>query len=238
MSSAFPDSPIPASSVVGQLRAACAQDWTAYTHHAFVAQLAEGRLAERSFRHYLVQDYLFLIHFARAYALAVYKADRLAEMREAAAAVNALLHTEMQLHVDYCAEWGLDEDTMLATPESRATLAYTRYVLEAGMSGDLLDLLVALAPCACGYGEIGARVIADSGTRLEGNPYRAWIALYGGEEFQQVSRNAVTQIDRVAEQRLGSDPTASPRWPALVEVFRNATRLEADFWQMGLDLAG
>ncbi len=236
MMAAFPESPIPASSVVGQLRAACASDWTAYTQHAFVAQVAAGTLPERNFRHYLVQDYLFLIQFARAYALAVYKADRLAEMREAAAAVTALLQTEMQLHVDYCAKWGLDEQDMIATPESRATLAYTRYVLEAGMAGDLLDLLVALSPCACGYGEIGARMIADPATKLADNPYRAWIELYGGEEFQQVSRNAVTQIDRVAEQRLGSDPAASPRWSGLVAIFRNATRLEADFWQMGLDL--
>ena len=37
-----------------------------YTGHAFVRQLAAGTLPERCFRHYLIQDYLFLIHFARA----------------------------------------------------------------------------------------------------------------------------------------------------------------------------
>jgi thiaminase (transcriptional activator TenA) len=31
--------------------------------------LADGSLAEAAFRHYLVQDYLFLTEFARAYAL-------------------------------------------------------------------------------------------------------------------------------------------------------------------------
>lgn len=39
-------------------------------------------------------------------------------------------------------------------PEARATLAYTRYVLDTGNRGDLLDLHVALAPCLVGYGEI------------------------------------------------------------------------------------
>lgn len=237
MAGSFPESPIASSHLVGQLRAACAADWTAYTQHDFVARVADGTLPEASFRHYLVQDYLFLIHFARAYALAVYKADRLSEMREAASAVNALLHTEMQLHVDYCGKWGLREDDMIATAEARATLAYTRYVLDTGVSGDLLDLLVALAPCACGYGEIGARLIADPATKLEGNPYRSWIELYGGEDFQTVSINAANQIDRVGAQRLGADPRASPRWSALVEIFRTATRLETDFWQMGLDRA-
>jgi hypothetical protein len=42
--------------------------------------MADGTLTEPAFRHYLVQDYLFfLIEFARAYALAVYKSLQLAD---------------------------------------------------------------------------------------------------------------------------------------------------------------
>ena len=44
--------------------------------------MADGWLSEGAFRHYLVQDYLFLIEFARAYALSVYKSPKLADMRE------------------------------------------------------------------------------------------------------------------------------------------------------------
>ena len=40
--------------------------WLAYTQHEFVKQLASGELPESCFRRYLSQDYLFLIHFARA----------------------------------------------------------------------------------------------------------------------------------------------------------------------------
>src|SRR3712207_1345708 len=110
-------------------------------------RLADGSLPEAGFRHYLVQDYLFLIQLARAYALAVYKSDTLADMRQAGAAMSAILDMEMGLHVQYCAQWGLDEAGMAATPEATHTLAYTRFVLERGMAGDLLDLHVALAPC-------------------------------------------------------------------------------------------
>ena len=44
----------------------CAEVWRAYTRHLFVLSLAKGDLPEACFRRYLVQDYLFLIHFARA----------------------------------------------------------------------------------------------------------------------------------------------------------------------------
>jgi len=36
-------------------------------------------LAEVSFHHYLQQDFLFLKHYARAFALAIYKSQSLAQ---------------------------------------------------------------------------------------------------------------------------------------------------------------
>ena len=54
-----------------RLKAQASAEWRAYTEHPFANALADGTLAEAAFRTYLVQDYLFLIEFARAYALAV-----------------------------------------------------------------------------------------------------------------------------------------------------------------------
>jgi len=64
-----------------RLKTAASAEWRAYTEHPFTNALADGSLAEVAFRHYLVQDYLFLIEFARAYALCVYKSPKLADMR-------------------------------------------------------------------------------------------------------------------------------------------------------------
>jgi thiaminase len=61
-----------------------------------------GYPARTRFRRYLTQDYLFLIHFARSYALLVSKLRTLPEMRAAAASMNAILN-ELPLHVGYCA---------------------------------------------------------------------------------------------------------------------------------------
>src|SRR5215203_692555 len=125
----------------------------AYTEHPFTAALADGTLPEAAFRHYLVQDYLFLIEFARAYALAVYKSPQLSDMREAASGLSAILDVEMKLHVKLCAGWGLSPDDLERALPAAEMLAYTRYVLETGMRGDLLALQVALAPCVIGYAE-------------------------------------------------------------------------------------
>src|SRR3546814_13459581 len=98
----------------------------------------------------------------------------------------------MKLHVQYCSDWGMTEADMAAVPEDPACVAYTRYVLDRGHAGDLLDLHAALAPCVVGYGVIGARLAADPATRRgAGNPYDAWIATYSGEEYADVVRNEI-----------------------------------------------
>lgn len=222
-----------AHTLFARLRDACAPEWRAYADHPFVQGIGDGDLPEAAFRHYLVQDYLFLIQFARAYGLAAYKAETLADIRYAGDALHAIVAIEMDLHVAFCRAWGLSETDLEAARAGRATLAYTRYVLEHGMAGDLLDLHVALVPCVVGYAEIGARLGAGEAGRLEDNPYRAWIEMYAGEAYQSVAQEAVRALDRV-----GAGRGAEARMPSLIETFRTATILETDFWQMGLDAAG
>lgn len=74
-----------------RMKAACQEDWYNYCHHPFVQKIADGSLPLASFRHYLQQDYLFLIHLSRAYSLAVYKSDNLEDMRSASESLNGIL---------------------------------------------------------------------------------------------------------------------------------------------------
>lgn len=213
-----------------RLKADAGRDWADYVGHAFVRGLADGSLPEAAFRFYLVQDYRFLFHFARAYGLAAFKSETLADIRAASAALAAIVDVEMDLHVRFARRWAIAEEEMARAPEHAATLAYTRFVLERGLAGDLLDLLVALAPCVVGYGEIGRTLAADPRARAPDHRYAEWIAQYAGAEYQAVAAAAVEALDRLDAARGGA-----PRYPALLETFRAASRLESAFWQMGLD---
>lgn len=217
------------SGLFERLKADNAALWDTYTHHDFVSGMQSGALSKSAFQYYLKQDYLFLIQFARAYALAIYKADNLTEMRSALAGVKAILEMEMDLHVDYCADWGISAAELETLEEAPENIAYTRFVLERGMAGDLLDLMVALSPCAIGYGEIGARLAGSQETKIKGNPYITWIEMYAGDEYQQLVTDMTAEIDALAAKRF-----TEARFPDLSKTFATATRLEADFWQMGL----
>ena len=216
--------------VFERLKQATAEDWTSYVDHAFVRQMEAGTLPEAAFRAYLVQDYLFLIQFARAYALAVYKSRSLEDMRAAQGGLDAILG-EMELHVRLCGRWGLTPAEVEAAPEHAATVAYTRYVLDCGASGDLLDLHTALAPCIVGYAEIGSRLAPALAARPD-HPFREWIGEYAAETYQGVAQDAIALLDRLAAQTM-----TEARFADLAKIFATASRLEADFWQMGLDAA-
>ncbi len=212
----------------GRLRRDTSAAWGQYMRHPFLLALARGTLPLEGFRRFLIQDYLYLIQYARAYALGAYKAESLEEIRAASKILTAILEVEMPLHIAYCAEWGLTEADMAAAPEDMRMLAYTRFFLERGLAGDRLDLDVALAPCIVGYAEIAAWMLADPATVLSGNPYAAWIEAYAGPEYRAAVRVAIEGLDTLGERR-----GAKARYPSLLKTFRTATLLEAAFWGIG-----
>lgn len=218
--------------VFERLKAAAAADWQSYVDHAFVRQIGPGTLPQAAFRTYLVQDYLFLIQFARAYALATYKSRTLADIKAAQTGLATILD-EMDLHVRLRGRWGLSPADIEAAPEHQTTVAYTRFVLDCGAAGDLLDLHVALAPCVIGYAEIGRNLTPNGIDALEDHPYREWIAEYAGETYQGVAANARRHLDDLVARAM-----TERRFDELAALFGKASRLEADFWQMGLDAAG
>jgi thiaminase/transcriptional activator TenA len=221
------------SKIFAGWRHAAGESWTDYVDHEFVRGLGDGSLPRSAFMAYLIQDYIFLIHFSRAWALAIVKSETPEQMRGAAATVNALINDEIKLHVGICAREGITEAQLLDATEEPENLAYTRYVMDAGLSGDLLDLLATLAPCVFGYADIGYRLSQCHDTT---SLYREWIDTYDSDDYKPVCASVASLIEQVAYSKLGDEPELNPRWLLLCKRFKTATQLEANFWSMGLRL--
>ena len=213
------------------LRESNLSNWLLYTKHEFVQKLANDSLHENFFLNYLKQDYLFLIQFSKAWSLAILKSDNLEEMKIAASTVNELINFEMGLHISLCKKYGISKFDLENTEEENENIAYTRYVLELGYSGDFLDLLSALAPCVLGYGEIGIN-LQDSNPKI--SMYRKWIETYSSSEYQNVCFNVGKLIDKSFQLRLGENYTNTYKWKKANQIFKKATSLEVDFWNMAL----
>jgi thiaminase len=162
--------------------------WRAFTHHEFVEHMGDGTLEPERYKYYMIQDYLYLRHFARANALAGYKSKDLADVARAA---EIVLHIqqETKLHVGECAALGVTQEEMETFEEHQACTAYTRYVLDIGQSEDWLALQISLLPCLLGYAVIAKRLLeAQAKREAEGkgeNRYGKWIRNYVAEDYTQ-----------------------------------------------------
>ena len=203
--------------------------WKQYVEHEFVQQLAKGTLPKACFQHYLKQDYIYLFHYSRAFALGVFKARNFAEMDMPRKTLDILCQ-EIQLHLDYCRQWEISEQEIFQTPESAACISYTRYLLDCGMTGGLPELYAAVTPCALGYAQV-ARYITENYPKLPSNPYQAWIDTYSSPEYQQAAQETVDFLTALCE------PLNDAQFAHIQQIFTTATRMEIGFWQMGLDLS-
>ncbi|KAH9872003.1 hypothetical protein J1614_006263 [Plenodomus biglobosus] len=205
--------------------------WKEYTEHAFVQQVGEGTLPLEKFMYYLVQDYLFLVQFARATALSAYKSSSLADIGQSVQQV-VTLQEEIKLHIEFCREYGLSEDDIIREEEDQATTAYTRYVLDVGQSQDWLALQVALLPCLIGYGAIAKRLYEDPSTVRIGSKYWKWIEQYVAAEYREAMMRGSDLIEKHAVKLSPS------RVEELAQIFIHATNMERGFWDMGLRAGG
>lgn len=219
-----------ATSLFDRMKTACSAEWKEYCQHEFVNRIGDGTLPVQLFRNYLMQDYVFLIHFCRAWALVVYKSDKISDMEWASEILHSTLTVEMQHHVDFSQKYSVSQAELEAVEEHSDNLAYSRFVLERGLAGDVLDLYVALCPCVVGYAEIGNRLALEFSSYLPGNPYREWIEMYSSEDYQALAIKTITRLDRLSQERGGNT-----RIDSLTEVFRKSIKLETSFWSMCYD---
>ncbi len=210
----------------------CPQVWQDYTTHQFVQQIAAGNLPKNAFYHYLVQDYLYLVEYAKAWALGVVKADTPEEMSYCSQAVDGLVNMELKLHLQLCAQEGIDKAHILNSQADLEMLAYTRYLLAEGHNAGFLDLLAIVAPCAFGYGEIGLKLGQQK--PVANNPYQMWIDTYAGAEYQDFCHTFGAFFEQALVARLGKNYMQTPMWQTLCKKYRIASQLEIAFWQMGV----
>jgi thiaminase/transcriptional activator TenA len=210
------------------LRADSAAVWQAQHDHPFVRGIGDGTLPDSVFAHFVAQDYVFLVAYARLLALGAARAPDLATMTRFAQLTQAILGEEMELHRSLCAGIGLDVATLEATVPAPTTQAYTDFLLRTAALGDFPELAAALLPCMWGYAELGARL-------AQGPPpatarHREWIATYADPSFQELAAWCRELVDR-----LGTEAAPAQR-ARMTFAFRTCSRLELAFFQMAWTL--
>ncbi len=193
--------------------------------HPFVTGLTDGTLPRDAFRHYVVQDALYLRGYAKALAACAAKAPdedtTVLFARHSASAIAA----ERDLHAALMAELGGDPpDADPAAGAAPTTTAYVSYLMATALGGSFAEALGAVLPCYWIYARVGEHLAAA------GSPdplYGKWIAMYGGAEFQAVVDAVLEVTDRVGAG-LSAGELARMR-----QHVTTTSRYEWMFWDAG-----
>jgi thiaminase/transcriptional activator TenA len=207
-----------------ELYAAARPIWDQQLQHPFIRGIATGTLEEDRFKRWVRQDYRYLVEFARVFAWAAAKADRLEGMSRFAGSLSLTLNTEMALHREYASRFGITADELEREPMWPTTQAYADFLVRTAAAGDLAELIAALLPCSWGYVHLAEQLAGEP--RPADQRYADWIDLYSAPEFAQDAQWLRGELDRLAE-----DATAEKR-QRLTELFVTSSRYEWQFWEM------
>jgi thiaminase/transcriptional activator TenA len=196
--------------------------WDAQKDHPFVRELADGSLDPDSFRHWVEQDYRYLLDYARTFAIAGVRARDEPTMTHLLGIAHTTLDHEMDLHREFAADYGLTPEDLEAVEKSPTCVAYTNYLLRVAHEGSLAEISAAIYPCGQGYLDI-ADHMADLAT--DDHRYTPFIEKYTSDEFRETVAWMREFVDRCAEQYPGEHD-------AMHEAFTRSARLEAAFWEM------
>ncbi|MGL4740091.1 MAG: thiaminase II [Sarcina sp.] len=204
--------------------------WNDYLEHPFIKEIIDGTLDIDKFEEYLIQDYLYLKEYAKAFAIGVVKANTMEEMKFFYGAVKGTMEDENEYHTQFLIDKGYNlSEIELNRYPSRANSSYTSYMLSVALKGGTAKITAAILPCTWSYCYIGQHIISHYYSKIEGNPYRGWIELYGSKEYKEFTDEWITYINKLAE-KLSEDEKVE-----LIRIFVESSKYEMDFWNMSYD---
>ncbi len=205
-----------------KLKNSCEKEWLEYTEHKFLSDLVNNKLPDKNFKHYLIQDYIFLQEFLKILALTAYKSKSFEEIGRSIDFIKGIDH-EIKLHLDYCKKWKIPLKLLNNIKVEKANSAYTDHVLNIGKNGNNLDIFTSLSPCIIGYGEVGYRLSKIK--NWQKSKYSSWIKMYSSKEYQKVAKENIEYLDTLLLSNRKNNIIK------LKKYFKKSTILERNFWQ-------
>ncbi|MCI5791950.1 MAG: thiaminase II [Lachnospiraceae bacterium] len=206
--------------------------WDGYDRHPFVTGIADGTLDKEKFKYYMIQDYLYLIDYAKVFALGVAKASDKETMRHCAGYVDQILDGEMDIHRGYMKRLGISLEEAEHTPLALDNLSYTSYMLRMAYEGGAAEVLVAILSCAVSYEFIAKHIVANNPAAADHEFYGEWIRGYVSDEYAEANKILIDLTERLTAD------LNDAQLEHLKQIFINCSRYEGSFWDMAWEMRG
>ena len=130
--------------------------------HPFLKGLGAGDLPEDCFRHYIVQDSLYLKDFGRGLALLGARSEDADAFRMFCQHADGALVVEQDLHKSFMKHWQMDARAPEASPSCQL---YVDYLWRVACYRPYVEALGAFLPCYWIYEQVGKHLLEKGSPR-------------------------------------------------------------------------
>lgn len=204
--------------------------WESFHDHPFVRGIADGTLPKEKFQYYMLQDYVYLLDYAKVFSVGAAKATDPLVGRHFSKYVEQLMNGELNIHKAYMKMLGITEQDVLNVEQALDNLSYTSYMLRCAYEGGPAEVCAAILPCAISYEEIAKEMVKRDPDCVNHEFYGRWIEGYadpGYHEANAALRDLTAQV---------CETCSDAQIDHLVEIGRRCSLYEGCFWDMAWEL--
>ena len=204
--------------------------WNGYLRHPFVCGIGDGSLDKEKFRFYLKQDYLYLIEYAKVFAVGIAKSNDAEIIRFLSGVIHQIFTSEMNIHRAYMQRFGVTKKEIADTTPSLDNRSYTSYMLRVAYEGGIAEILASVLSCALSYEYIAKAIVSEHPQAGLHPFYGEWVSGYASEAYQKNNRRLVECFEAVA----GELP--EKQFLRCEEIFVTCSHYETAFWEMAWEM--
>lgn len=198
--------------------------WDSYYEHPFVKEIGENSLEKERFKFYIIQDYLYLLEYAKLFALGVIKSKNESDMKKFAKLTDGILNSEMGIHRVYMKKLGITEEDISKIKPTLDNISYTSYMLSVSHCGDIKEIAVAALSCMWSYKMIGDKLKELYGA--EQDFYGDWIKTYSSSTYEELTNWNIELVEKYCAN------ISEEEKEHLKTIFINCSIYEYKFWDM------
>lgn len=216
--------------LIDKMTIATADIWTKYNQHPFVKGIEDGTLDRKKFKYYIIQDYLYLIEYAKVFGVGIAKSKSVKTAKLFASYVHLLTDGEMDIHRGYMGKFGVTEEELAEIPRALDNLSYTSYMLRIAYEEGEAEVLAAILACAYSYEVIARTIIKNNPDSLHHDFYGDWIRGYASDEYRAKNVELIETLEMLTAQY------TEEQKQHIVDIYVACSRYELAFWNLAWDM--
>jgi thiaminase/transcriptional activator TenA len=198
--------------------------WDTCAETPFVKELQKGTLPMEKFKRYMIQDSIYLKHYARIYGKAIYHSTILEDIQLFYSVLCFVTDTESAVRLSYLKQFGLTDNDIEGIAPLPENQNYIDFMLAIAEEGNVSKILMAVLPCMLSYSYIFRKIAAEPVTKK--SRYWDFIEDYADERYAEDCK----LWSSFAEEKCVNLPDRERN--ELTVIFEKASLLELDFWKM------